>query len=121
MDNIFDKIDSIFSGYSDDRPIWAQEILEELKEIKSLINSTNKTVKKIDKNYYDFIKNFRKQMRADVNNDIYPKVRYQNRLLGVNFKGYLYDVESNTTLSREEAFSAYEYFYSNKNDLNIYN
>lgn len=121
MENVFKKIDLIFNTYSDDRPLWAQEILQELKEIKSLINSTNNTVNRIDKNYYDFIKEFRKLMRADVENNIYPKVKYKNKSLGINFKGYLYDTVKNAILSKDEAFSAYEYFYTNKNNLNIYN
>lgn len=120
MVNIFEKIDSIFSGYSDNRPLWAQEILDELKEIKQSLNQTNNTVKRIDKNYYDFVKEFRKSMQPDTYNNIYPKIDYKKRSLGVNFKGYLYDVNTHETLTKDEAFSAYEYFYTNKMDLNIY-
>jgi len=118
--NIYEKIDAIFSGYGDDRPIWANEILDELKEIKTLLKNTNSTVKKIDKNYYEFVKEFRMLMKADVEKGLYPKVKYQEKILGVNFKGFLYDTSDNSTLSNNEAFSAYEYFYENQKNLNIY-
>lgn len=120
MENIFEKIDSIFDGYTEDKPRWANEIIEELKEIKLLLKNTNQTVKKFDKNYYNFIKEFRIFMKADTYNKIYPKIKYNDKTLGVNFKGYLYDVNSHDTLSKDEAFNAYEYFYTQKDNLNIF-
>jgi len=118
--NIYEKIDTIFSGYGDDRPIWANEILEELNEIKTLLKNTNNTVNKIDKNYYEFVKDFRQMMKADVEKGLYPKVKYQDKVLGINFKGHLYDTSDNSTLPKDEAFSAYEYFYENQKNLYIY-
>ena len=54
---VYDKIENIFNGYGDDRPVWAIDILQELKEIKELIKKNhNSTNKKLDTNYYAFIK-----------------------------------------------------------------
>ena len=104
----------------DDRPIWANEILEELKTIKTLLKNTNTTVNKIDRNYYEFVKEFRLMMKADTEKGFYPKIKYHEKVLGVNFRGFLYDTSDNSTLKKDEAFSAYEYFYENQKNLNIY-
>ena len=58
-------------------------------------------------------------MQPDVNKGVYPKIKYNNKTLGINFKGLLYDTQEHVTLSSQEAFSAYEYFYENRRDLNL--
>ena len=118
MQNIFEKIDTMFSGENDDKPVWAVDILNELKSIRVLLEQNNRKVSNTNSSnnneYYDFINKFRASMRADVDNDIFPYILYHNRKLGVNFKGYLYDKDKSTTLSSKEAFDVYKYIYENK-------
>lgn len=117
--NVYNKIDAIFSGESEDKPAWANEILSELKEIKTLLKEQKTTINKIDKNYYEFIKSFRRSMRADVANNIYPTFNYNGRRLGVDFKGLLYDKETKRTIPKHEAFEAYRYAYEHKESLGV--
>ena len=118
MQNIFEKIDTMFSGENDDKPIWAVDILNELREIKELLqqtNSKNHNDTSYSKyKYYDFINKFRTSMRADVDNNIFPYITYNNRKLGVNFKGYLYDIDQSIPLSAKDAYDVYDYVYKNK-------
>jgi len=90
MEDIFDKIEAIFS-VEEDTPKWANEILEELKEIKKDLKSQQTKINNIDKNYYEFIKYLRKRLRADVQNDYYPTLIYNNKRYGINFDGLIYD------------------------------
>ncbi|MEA1892886.1 MAG: hypothetical protein U9N33_09260 [Campylobacterota bacterium] len=118
--NIYEQIDVIFSGEAEDKPKWAEEILGELKEIKQLLkeqrnseihNSTNKASQK----FYNFIKEFRISMRANTIKNIYPTFVYNNRKLGVDFKGLLYDKSTSRLLSRDEAYTVYKYAYNQQN------
>ena len=112
--NIYNKIDTIFSGECEDKPAWANEILNELKEIKTLLKEQKQTVNRIDRNYYDFVKKFRESMKADVANNVYPTFYYKGKKLGVDFKGLLYDKATKKNISRDEAFEAYRYAYEYK-------
>jgi GTP-sensing pleiotropic transcriptional regulator CodY len=119
--NVYEKIDAIFSGQAEDRPVWANEILEELRTIKALIQTNHTTTNhKIDTHYYEFVKELRQIMQPNVSQGIYPKIDYHNKTLGINFKGHLYDIHQHQTLTKKEAFSAYEYFYNNRENLHIY-
>ena len=42
-------------------------------------------------------------MQADVQKSIYPKIKYKNKTLGIDFKGYLYDMDTTKTLTYSEA------------------
>ena len=53
MQNIYEKIDTMFSGQNDDRPQWACEILDELYPIKN--NSKLKTQNSSLKSYKELI------------------------------------------------------------------
>ena len=110
--NIYDKIDSIFSGEAEEKPKWADEILNQLKEIKILLKEQKTQITKIDNNFYEFVKKFRISMRADVVNNVYPTFTYHGRDLGVDFKGLLYDKKTLKILPRDEAFKIYKYAYS---------
>lgn len=86
---IQEKIEKIFAGESDNRPEWASELLYELREIKSMLQS--KQGKKYhDYTFYNYVNKFRKSMMPDVQNNIYPEVEYQGKKIGVNFRGLLY-------------------------------
>ena len=97
MQNIYEKIDTMFSGQNDDRPQWACEILDELREIKELLKSQQKQTLSSDNiiqkqhNFakYDFINKLRTKLKPDVQNDIFPYIIYNNEHYGVNFKGLI--------------------------------
>ena len=123
--NIFDQIDNIFSGECDTKPQWANELLQEIKEIKLLLQeqkellnqkrySVNTTYKKPDNNFYRFVKEFRVSMKADTKNSIYPTFEYDGKKLGVDYSGLLYDKTTSKTLSKDEAFRVYKFAYKNR-------
>jgi len=111
MENIYKKIEAIFDDDIQEKPKWADEILDELREIKTLLKEQKSSIKKIDKRYYDFIKEFRKNMRADVANNIYPTFYYNGKKYGVDFKGLLYDKSTSHVIPRDEAFKIYRFAY----------
>lgn len=115
--NIYEKIDVMFSGNAEDKPKWADEILGELKEIKQLLEEqrNSKNTNKPSQNFYNFIKEFRISMRADTIQNIYPTFVYNNRMLGVDFKGLLYDKSTSRHLSKDEAYTVYRYAYDQQN------
>jgi calcineurin-like phosphoesterase family protein len=116
--NIYEKIDNIFSDEIDTKPKWANEILEELHEIKILLKKQkDKTKENISQDFYSFIQKFRSSMKADVLNNKYPTFYYKNKRLGVDFKGLLYDKETSKILSKDEAYAVYRYAYNNKNNI----
>jgi hypothetical protein len=132
--NIYEQIDTIFSGEAEERPQWAGKILEELKEVKVLLQEQRELLKnqptqvhtsypqnrqKIDREYYNFIKQFRISMKADTKNNNYPTFEYNGRKLGVAFSGLLYDKKDSKTLSRKEAFRVYRYAYEHKDESKI--
>jgi len=113
--NIYEQIDTIFSGEAENKPQWANEILSELQEIKSLLQEQKQTTQKIDKNFYSFIKEFRILMKADTEKKIYPTFNYNGRRFGVDFKGFLYDKEDLKFLPTDEAYKVYKYAYNQRN------
>lgn len=114
--NVYDKIDTIFSQESSDMPEWASEILNELYEIKTLLKK-EKQVKIYNSQYYDFIKEFRKSMQANIQNNYYPEIEHKGKKIGVNFKGLLYDKESSKLLSTSEAYEVYKKLYENSKNM----
>lgn len=122
--DLFDKIDSIFKASDDSTPpLWAKEILDELKEIKLALSSLNYTTFKetqahntrYDKDYMSFVNSFRTKMKPDTLNDIYPEFIYQDQKIGVNLKGHLYYKDSGLTIDKEEAFKIYRWLYEQEN------
>jgi len=115
MSNVYEKIDAIFANeLNESRPSWVDEILIELREIR---NST----KSIDKIFLEFVNWLRETMKADTQKEVYPKIKYNDMTLGINFKGLLYNTKNNKVLSFEDAQKTYKFFYSNKNNLTIFN
>lgn len=116
--DIYEKIDAIFAGEAEEKPPWAEEILDELREIKSLLKENQAPQKRSRTSYknthglYAFIQEFRRSMQADTLNNIYPTFIYKGKSLGVDFKGLLYDQKTTQTLPTEEAYKVYEYAYN---------
>lgn len=100
-------------------PEWANEILFELKEVKNLLKDIRNPRRNRSKNrdYYDFLNEFRRRMKADADKEIYPEVVYNSRRVGVDFKGLLYDKETLNLLPMHEAFRVYEHFYTKKDEI----
>ena len=124
MNNIYKQIDIIFSGEAEEKPQWAKELLQEIQEVRILLQEQKELLNQkqaytytpqnkhhIDSSYYDFIKQFRISMKADVDNDIYPTFEYLGRRLGVDYSGLLYDKKDSKILSKQEAFKVYRYAY----------
>lgn len=122
--NVYEKVEKLLNE-QDDRPSWADEILFELKEIKHLLKElkSSRPKRREDKDrsaYFAFVKSLRKQMRADIINDIFPQVNYLDKELGINFKGHLYDKSTNKELPAHEAFAVYRFLYENRKNLDKY-
>ncbi len=118
MMSIYDKIDTIFSGESEDRPVWVGEILDEIKKLNGLLK-VQQNIDKVDKNYYEFVKEFRKSMKIDVANNIYPTFYYNGKTFGINSKGLLYNKSTKKVIPKNEAFKTYKYAYENRENLCI--
>jgi len=115
---IYDQVEKLL-GTQSDRPGWADEILYELKEIKTLLKESSKAKSKSyrDKAYFDFVNMLRKKMRADIINGNYPEIDYHGRKLGINFKGWIYDKETTKSLPAQEAFEVYRYLYTRQDNI----
>jgi len=118
--NIYDQVEKMLES-EEVRPKWAEEILKELHEIKDLLHQNTPSKKPYhDRAYYKFVNAFREQMRADITQDIYPEINYFGQILGVNFKGFIYDKESTKTLPAHKAFQVYRYLYENQDNIERY-
>lgn len=123
--DIYEKIDIMFSGEAENRPKWADDLLDELKEVKSLLlelkstQNLNVTANNLDRQYYNFVKQFRINLSPDLQNNIYPTYHYKNQKLGIDIKGLLYDKETTRTLLKYEAFDAYRFAYDHQNTIKI--
>ena len=112
---IYDQVEKLLSS-EDDRPKWADEILYELREIKSVLKNRNQKEPR-DKAYFKFVNELRKKMRASIAVDNYPEIYYNNRVLGINFKGWIYDKENTKVLPAQEAFEVYKFLYNQRNNI----
>lgn len=120
MQSVYEKIDAIFADELDTPPVWAQELMGEIQQLKALVEKEEQRNVKRDKFFYAFIKAFRLNMRADTEKKRYPKILdHKGRKLGVNFDGLLYDVNSSKLLSTQEAFKVYGYLYK-KRDFEVF-
>jgi len=116
MDNIYRQIDAIFVNELEQPPIWAKELIDEIKTLKETITQHEKNSQKRGREFYRFIREFRKSMYADTEKKIYPKIiDYRGRKLGVNFDGLLYDISTSKVLNTQDAFKVYGYLYKKKN------
>ena len=125
MQNIYNKIDTMFSGENDDKPQWAIDILSELKEIKDLLKESkslvhpNQNIKTHNYDKYNFVNKLRAALKPNIELDIFPYIKFEGSYYGVNLKGLLYSkIDQNSTVSREKAFKIYDSLY--KSNQNIY-
>jgi len=107
-----------------------QDIIKELQEIKSYLKKIALSLEKQSKDnkksyfknkqYYDFVNKLRKELKPDVENNIYPEIIYQTRRLGIHLNGYLYSKETLKKLTAQEAFEVYRFLYENRYNLDKY-
>jgi tRNA-dihydrouridine synthase len=124
--NIYEQIDKLFYEEKDDIPVWANNLITEIKNLKEILNN-QKTVEvvaplvqqkpQISREFYSFIKKLRNKMKADTYNNIYPEIIYKNKAYGINFKGLLYDKENLRIISKDEAYYIYKYVYNESKNI----
>lgn len=114
---IYEKIENMFGDdVKDVNQDMLQTILDELSEIKQILKFTPREYKKeykknLPKEYFDFVRKFREDMKEDHINHIYPEISFEGMRLGVNQRGLLYNKDTNSLLPRYKAFEVYEKLY----------
>ncbi|MCD6653549.1 MAG: hypothetical protein LT067_02105 [Sulfurovum sp.] len=113
--NVFEKIENIFKQ-EEQKSQCFEEILHELREIKAILDAQPKPPmqKRHDYDFYNFINEFRRSMRADIANNSYPEILYNGKRYGVNFNGFLYSKESSGIVGTAKAKEIYRYLYEHK-------
>ena len=115
--DIYQKIDEFLGEEifkEDIKDDVLKEILFELREIKSLLA---KKTKKLPRDYYDFVKEFRAKYKEEPINGKYPEFEFQGKLLAINERGLLYNKQNKRILSTNEAFGVFEALYEYKNKI----
>jgi hypothetical protein len=114
IDKMIDKFLQEEANYPQNSPapIWAQEILKELKEIKSILLNKNKK-----RAYYNFVNKLRQEFKNDLKNNIYPKIVYNKVSYGINEKGHIYNMQTLKEVSPYLAYEIFEFLYKNRNNL----
>ena len=122
MKNVYEKIEQIYTKKEQDEPAWVEELRRELKEIKMLLKNKAKPFKKKRKSkaYFEFVDVLRERLKADTEKEIYPELNYKGKHIGVNFKGFLYDKATTNSLTANEAFEVYEYFYEKREEIDAF-
>jgi len=117
MENFYKKMEKIFdeSGFENQNEDILREILFELREIKALLARKNK---KMPKEYYNFVNDFRKRLKENPDEGKYPEFNFRGRKLAINQNGLLYDKNINKLLSTSEAFMVYEALFEKKDKIN---
>jgi hypothetical protein len=121
--NVYDQIEKIFDN-NPTKPAWAEELLCEIKELKILIAdlklSQNNT-KSIDQNLMSFVNQLRENKKPNVDKNIFPKIEYLGYNLGIDLRGYLYDMDTGQFFNRDEAFKIYKdmYYLQNSKRFNF--
>jgi hypothetical protein len=128
MQNIYEKIDTMFSGQNDDRPVWAVEILDELRELKELLKEKKATVVVSSNNttqehtpqhsflpdYFEFIKELRKRHNDSVSSE---DILWKNQRLGISEGGLIYNKNTERIYSTTDAKIIYRDLYNSYYNL----
>ena len=115
--DIYQKIDEFLGEEifkEDMKEDILKEILFELREIKALLA---KQTKRLPKDYYKFVNEFRAKFKEDPINGKYPEFRFNGKLLAINERGLLYNKETKRILSTNEAFAIFEALYEKKDKI----
>ena len=125
MSSIYESIDRLYSQKEDiTQPQWARELRDELQEIKVLLlelkdsQASKPAPKRVkSRDYFKFVETLREKLKRDIPNDIHPELHYQNRRIGINQRGLLYDKERSRVIPRAEAFAIYDYYYEHSDEI----
>ena len=112
--NIYKQLDNLLQEDNNSCQEQIDQILKELKEIKLILKKQDKT------DYYKFVNRIRKELKADINNNIYPEILYKNKRYGIDFKGFIYDKSTNIDLKPQDAYEIYKFLYKNRKNLSKY-
>jgi len=119
--SVYEKIENIYAQkkVNRDEPSWVTELRVELKEIKRLLKDLQNPRRNRRKNqdYFNFVKELRSRLKANIEEGVYPEVHYKGRRIGANLKGFLYDKATTKSLPANEAFALYEHFYAQKEKI----
>lgn len=109
--SILNDIEKIFSQEDPHttRPIWVDELLQELRDIKSLLSTKPSTENRQE--YFEYIKTFKELMRS---NDGGIKMFSIDQHRYYFDKNLLCDFETGRFVSREKAFYIYKKIYANR-------
>jgi len=122
--SVYDKIEKLYAKEegSLEEPKWVIELKSELKEIKMLLKDLQnpRRHKRKNQDYFTFVNLLRERLKADVDKEVYPEVHYKGKRVGVNIKGHLYDKATTKSLTAQEAFALYEYFYEKKENIDTF-
>ncbi len=91
-------------------PIWAKELLEEIREIRDFIQEKERIEQKKNA-YYEYVQTFRKIMRPDPSLCHFPVIKFKGRVLALTNEALLYDKRSGRTLNTFDAQSIYRELY----------
>jgi hypothetical protein len=116
MENFYKKMEKIFdeNNFEEQNEDILKEILFELREIKALLSRKNK---KMPKDYYKFVNDFREKLKENPYEGKYPEFKFNGRILAINQNGFLYDKNTNKLLSTSEAFMVYEKLFEKRNEI----
>ena len=106
---IYDKIESMFVDDSDTLDL----ILKELKEIKELLKSNQKSeVVEESEGFKKFIAKFKNDISEDEINGVYPEIEIDGYVLGYK-DGVLYDKWTNEKFDKNKTKEIFDEVYNN--------
>jgi hypothetical protein len=116
MENFYKKMEEVFdeNNFESQNEDILKEILFELREIKALLARKNK---KMPKEYYKFINDFRDKLKENPYEGKYPEFNFNDRKLAINQNGLLYDKKTNKLLNTSEAFMVYEKLFEKRDEI----
>ena len=112
--NIYEKVEK-FINSSQNRPIWVDEILFELREIKRLLKE-----EKNKKEFYTFVSKLKQRFKDSLVEGREIKISFKQRYYKVDMKGFICEIKSSETLDKKKAFEIFRFLYENKENLDKY-
>ncbi len=114
MESVYEQLDKLLSD-NKQRPPWVDEILFELKEIKTLLKKQQD--RRYSEDYFKFVENFKKRLKNNLVDGKYPEIYFKGKNYGINLRGFIYDKETSQDIPAKDAFEIYYFLYKNKKNL----
>lgn len=101
---------------TEDEALWSyvNDMAAELRSLKDQLHQTPQRKygsKYQSDEYFEFVTKLRGKMKANTEKNYYPTIRIDGMELGIDFKGLLYDKNTQRNLARELAFDVYHRLY----------